>query len=272
MFWEQVEIANSLSRIPRLHTFDIRLQGKSAPPTDCPLSFLTNFRNLHVIRLRMDKRYFQSNRRAISTMISQSSKFLRDLTVINMPDADFQDATTDECFDGSAISGDLRVSSMRLLGFAITVTPSILPLFRSLTSLDIQLSQSINLWETLTTESIHLHSMKIDEVTEQTLEFVASYTGLRNFYLREFGVDKSPSPQELVSRFCSSGLVAHASTLEGLTIRSFRGHSTWCLSEPLGKLIVSCGRLRSLGVTMSADGLIEATERDTVRPWLHDTP
>ncbi|KAK0207548.1 hypothetical protein IW262DRAFT_529423 [Armillaria fumosa] len=243
------KIMRSLGALPRLSQLSVHMYHDVDPSVSLSLS--RHFKNLHSIHLCGLRPCYND---APSTIIANSPA-LTELTLDGTCDiTSDKTATMENLFSKLPTGTALPLQSLTIGGtmrYLLDPAPQIPPHFKSLTSLVITsdiISVPAEFWRALETARIYLQKLSVRELDESLLNYLESYTGLKDLSAGRFEDDVAKSDLA-ADRFYHCVVPKHSGSLRNVHISTdFEGK--WCLSDTQLDEIMRCSGLVSLDVSV----------------------
>lgn len=132
-------------------------------------------------------------------------------------------------------------------------------------------SSTEEIWRRFTSAGVHLEKITVDEGPESFLEYLSSYSGLRELDLTPGGFTEGSVSDAIAVRFFDGILLSHAKSLEILRILP-RYEGRWCFSSCNSEQLSMLTKLKHLAVAVQLSSLKTVHDRKSDQTSLHSKP
>ncbi|KAJ2913055.1 hypothetical protein MD484_g7357, partial [Candolleomyces efflorescens] len=132
---------------------------------------------------------------------------------------------------------------------SLRLTPSCVPLLHALTSFTLSGDSAYvpaNFWKALQDSGICILDLKVGPLTQPIIDYLSSYSGLRDFNLDSSGRDPE-DVENIMHEFFHSVLRMHRSSMKALAFRNTKPGS-WVITKSYLELVSQCKNLESLNL------------------------
>ena len=287
--WAQIVVMDSLASLPALE--DLRISFGGAPASSLKLELLTNLRKITVSGYCPN--YKQDVVSGLHTLIANSPR-LAYLDVGYNTRANVVDVSSlHDLLTGVPGDRPLDLRHLVLRNWCVRLDDITLPHIRLLESLSLHLniepqqitayhdaeepetshtlsrtaqycSTTSEIWTTLREERIQLKEISTDEITPAFLEYIASYSGLKELTLA-FTTEQEDdvyTSEKLALKFYNEVLPMHAQSLTTLDICPMY-EGKWCFGSHNAASLYLCTKLENLRIHINSEE-IDRPKKDVV--------
>ncbi|KAJ7597781.1 hypothetical protein C8J56DRAFT_328303 [Mycena floridula] len=142
----------------------------------------------------------------------------------------------------NSIMSPLKLESLYLTAWQVTPAMGLL---ESLSTLHSFGSRNQALWNTLRAAKVRIRNLKTDRISQELIDYIASYRGLESLSFYNFHHNYQP----FIGNFCNQGLGDHKETLQELCIVPHHDIN-WGFCQGDHSVISQCVNLQRLEVTL----------------------